>query len=62
MTIKDKETGSITCNMCYEQMNYISGIAVCINPACPNYALLQVSVEVMEKAGIVKSRKGKDTK
>ena len=39
-----------TCNQCGKQMEAILeleryAIPVCVNPACPNFALLQISVE-----------------
>lgn len=49
-----KET--CTCNMCHEEFEYHvdqyfrgKTINVCVNPKCPNYALLQISAEKMPK-------------
>ena len=39
-----------TCNQCNKQMNAILElekwtIPVCVNPGCPNFGLLQISIE-----------------
>ena len=46
-TLKQIKKGTNTCNMCHTQMK---SIYVCANPACPNYALLQISMEKMPHA------------
>lgn len=55
-----------TCNQCHKEIDYSvivdrkgepAQILVCSNPACPNYALLQISMEMMPKED--KKLKGK---
>ena len=43
-----------TCNMCFKQMDAIIelekySVPVCVNPKCPNFALLQISAEQVKK-------------
>ena len=52
-----------TCNQCGKQMDAILElekwtIPVCTNPSCPNFSLLQISVEKMSEF----IKKEKDTK
>ena len=41
------------CNQCSSEMerpwSWHEGILCCVNPACPNYALLQIPLEQMPK-------------
>lgn len=38
---------TMTCNQCIEQMCWVTHQIVCTNPACPNYALVQIPLEMM---------------
>ena len=45
----EQKVKKATCNMCFKQMIKIDKWSVCLNPRCPNFALLQISVEKIGK-------------